>query len=458
MTENLKLKVFLCHSSSDKPKVRELYNRLVADGFDAWLNEEKLLPGQEWDLEIRKAVRKCDVVVVCLTNSSISKSGYVQKEIRFALDIADEQPEGVIFLIPAKLEECQVPDRLVQWQWVNLTEIYGYQRLLLSLKARATELGISTLQSSEKDDLELAIKIAQDNKSITIALLQQELHIDNVYAHKLLDEMTNRGIIERLDDITGKFHKFIEPQLIKIPSGKFLMGMTKSHITELIKDGADKKLVAVEQIQHEVELPEFLIAKYPVTNREYQIFIRETQYISPNGWNDRSYPVGKGNHPVVNVSWHDAQEYCKWLSVQSGKEYRLPTETEWEKAARGTDGRTWPWGNMFMGGCANTSETKINDTTPVNQFSPQGDSSYGCTDMSGNVWEWCENWFDEQEYTIWLEPNDKILSELSAEQAKALRGGSWYDSYFYARVTARFKNIPISPWTNLGFRLVMTSS
>lgn len=94
MNENRKLKVFLCHSKDDKPKVRELYHRLVADGFDPWFDEEKLMPGQEWDLEIRKAVRESDVVIVCLSKSSTTKAGYVQKEIRFALDVADEQLEG----------------------------------------------------------------------------------------------------------------------------------------------------------------------------------------------------------------------------------------------------------------------------------------------------------------------------------------------------------------------------
>ena len=113
------LKVFLCHASSDKPAVRELYRRLCADGFAPWLDEEDLLPGQDWQYEIPKAVRQSDVVIVCLSRSPATK-GYVQKEIKFALDAADEKPEGTIFLIPLKLEECDVPDRLSRWQWVNL--------------------------------------------------------------------------------------------------------------------------------------------------------------------------------------------------------------------------------------------------------------------------------------------------------------------------------------------------
>src|SRR6185369_4909466 len=143
MTEeaNRQLKVFLCHASGDKPPVRELYKRLLAEGVDAWLDQEKLLPGQDWGVEIPRAVRDSDVVVICLSNSSITKEGYVQKEIRTALDAADEKPEGTIFLIPARLEDCTVPERLDRWQWVDLFEENGFMRLLRSLKLRADKVG-----------------------------------------------------------------------------------------------------------------------------------------------------------------------------------------------------------------------------------------------------------------------------------------------------------------------------
>ena len=127
-------KVFLCHSSGDKTVVRQLYRRLENDGIDPWLDEERILPGQEWETEIRKAVRACDMVVVCLSPTSISKEGFIQKEIRYALDVADEKPEGTVFIIPAKLKECNVPERLRRWQWVNLFEDRGYERLLKALK------------------------------------------------------------------------------------------------------------------------------------------------------------------------------------------------------------------------------------------------------------------------------------------------------------------------------------
>ena len=138
--ETRKLKIFLCHSSEDKEKVRKLYHQLREDGFNPWLDEEKLLPGQDWDLEIRKAVRDAHIFIVCLSKITISKRGYVQKEIARALDLADEQPEGTIFLIPAKLETCEIPDRLSRWQWVSLFEENGYSRLKEALRISTSQI------------------------------------------------------------------------------------------------------------------------------------------------------------------------------------------------------------------------------------------------------------------------------------------------------------------------------
>ena len=138
------LRAFLCHSSGDKQEVRSLYRRLLADKIDPWLDEEKLLPGQEWQQEIPIAVRESDVVIVCLSRGSVDKEGYVQKEIKYALDVADEKPEGTIFLIPLKLEECKVPQRLSRWHWVNYFDENGYRKLLEALLSRAQSLGLSS--------------------------------------------------------------------------------------------------------------------------------------------------------------------------------------------------------------------------------------------------------------------------------------------------------------------------
>jgi hypothetical protein len=132
--------VFLCHSSADKPVVRNLWEKLKADGFAPWLDEKELLPGQQWELAIRKAIDCAGAILVCLSSGSINKEGFLQREIGLVIDKASEKPEDTIFLIPVRLEDCTVPLRLKEFHWVNLFEEWGYARLLQALQTRAATL------------------------------------------------------------------------------------------------------------------------------------------------------------------------------------------------------------------------------------------------------------------------------------------------------------------------------
>jgi hypothetical protein len=162
------LKVFLCHSSGDKPAVRDLYNRLrsAASYISPWLDEENLLPGQNWQEIIPAEVRKSDVVIICLSQSAINKRGYLQKEIKVALDVADEQPEGTIFLIPVRLEVCELPARLAHLHYVNLFEENGFDRLMRALKSR-----------TEKLDLTLDVRTSSDILESLRARLENDFYI-----------------------------------------------------------------------------------------------------------------------------------------------------------------------------------------------------------------------------------------------------------------------------------------
>ena len=250
-----------------------------------------------------------------------------------------------------------------------------------------------------------------------------------------------------------------EPQMVRIPAGTFLMGSTKEQAAQAIKDGLDKQYVEWEQPQHTVELSEYSIGKYPVTNREYQAFLRDIKdQPPPRGWDGDQFPTEKGGHPVVNVSWDDATAYCRWLSEKTKKNYRLPTEAEWEKAARGKDGRVYPWGNDFDPKKANTSESNIGDTTDVGRFSNSdltlsGDSPYGCADMVGNVWEWCGDWFSEKEYQGRAGKNTKDPQGPENGTSRSLRGGSWYYSADFARVAIRNDDLPYDWLSDFGFRV-----
>ena len=144
MTESHKLRVFLCHSSQDKLIIREIYQRLNDEGwFDLWLDEEKLLPGQNWNLEIEKALENTDAVIVCLSSQSVTKEGYVQKELKLVLDIALEKPEGTIFLIPLRLEDCDVPRGLRQFHRADYfgdNKEKSYTNLVSALKERMVNM------------------------------------------------------------------------------------------------------------------------------------------------------------------------------------------------------------------------------------------------------------------------------------------------------------------------------
>lgn len=197
-------------------------------------------------------------------------------------------------------------------------------------------------------------------------------------------------------------------EMVLIPAGKFIMG-------------TDKRLPD-EGPEHVVSLPAYWIDQYEVTNAQYKKFIDATGRRSPDHFRNRTYPQGKADHPVSFVNWHDAHDYCEW----AGK--RLPSDAEWEKAARGTDGRMFPWGNEFDYNKANTPLrwTKLGiagDTTPVGAFEA-GKSPYGVYDTSGNVWEWTSSW-----YTAY--PGNKHPSENYGEKYKQLKGGSWWDCSFY---------------------------
>jgi formylglycine-generating enzyme required for sulfatase activity len=174
--------------------------------------------------------------------------------------------------------------------------------------------------------------------------------------------------------------RIMEPQTVEVPAGPFLMG-----------SAGDALSYNDEQPQHEVTLPAFEIGRYPVTNAEYAAFVEATDRDPPDQWSDGRLPEKLAAHPVVNVTWRDAQAYADWLQEQTGTHYRLPTEAEWEKAARSTDGRLWPWGNEWDPGRCNSREGGPGTTTPVGQYSPIGDSPFGCADMAGNVWEWCQS-------------------------------------------------------------------
>jgi formylglycine-generating enzyme required for sulfatase activity len=232
-----------------------------------------------------------------------------------------------------------------------------------------------------------------------------------------------------------------------VPPGEFVLGG---------KDGFDIQIARLDE--------GVFSARAPVTNAEYALFVesdgyREPRYWTEEGWAQREKDgwteprfwdderYNEPDRPVVGVSWYEATAYCNWLTVHwlvgaqhaaplpTGYAVRLPTEHEWEKAARGVDGREYPWGDEWIEGRCNSSELGFGRTSPVGEFSPEGDSPYGLWDAAGNVWEW-------------------NLGQMGS--ARVLRGGSWFNNRRYARCASRSRDYPYYRLDDFGFRVVVS--
>jgi formylglycine-generating enzyme required for sulfatase activity len=234
--------------------------------------------------------------------------------------------------------------------------------------------------------------------------------------------------------------------MVLIPEGSFLMGSRQS-------DGRVGFEIGIDELpQQEVNLPVFYIDRFEVTVANYKRFLDETGRKPPGDPRfPEIYPWGRGeeppaelmNHPVIYVTWYDADAYCRWASK------RLPKEIEWEKAARGTDGRFWPWGNEFDPQKANVREYGARGTLAVGSF-PDGVSPYGVYDMAGNVAEWVEDWYEGY-------PGSTLVREAFGKVNKVIRGGAW--TLFgepYGRVTHRTRSMnPKKQHRSIGFRCAM---
>ena len=229
-----------------------------------------------------------------------------------------------------------------------------------------------------------------------------------------------------------------EPLWAEVPAGEFWMGSEK---------GPD-----VERPLHKVHLERYQIAQIPITNAQYRLFLAATGVIAPKDWDGDEIPPGLERHPVTTVTWHDALDYCRWLSAMTGKPITLPSEAEWEKAARGPDAREYPWGAAWEEGRCNSEELGLRDTTPVGAF-PKGASPYGCLDMAGNVWEWTRSLLKAYPYI----PDDG-RENLGASDSvlRALRGGSYYGNANAARCAYRFWREPYLGFRDIGFRVVVS--
>jgi formylglycine-generating enzyme required for sulfatase activity len=383
--------VFICYARQDQDFALKLAANLKERGARVWLDQWDISLSADWDLAIDNALYDCAQFLIVLSPAAVA-SGEVRGELRTALD--ENKP-----IVPVIYQECRIPRQLKLIQHVDFT-------------ARGPDDGAA---------------LGQVLRALGVRVLPPEPAPPRV----TVPEAVLPAVLERL--------KPFEPEMVLIPAGEFLMGSDPS---------VDKTARDREQPQHTLYLPDYYLARTPLTNAQYAAFVQATGHQQPERWEGGKPPRGKEYHPVVNVSWHDAVAYCDWLAEVTGRPYGLPSEAEWEKGARGSEGRLYPWGNRWDTERCNTLEGGPPDTTLVGAY-PHGASPYGLLDMAGNVWEWTRSLYRDYPY----DPEDG-REDVRAKGARVLRGGSWYHAQVHARCVVRHWDYPGSSHISFGFRLV----
>jgi formylglycine-generating enzyme required for sulfatase activity len=219
--------------------------------------------------------------------------------------------------------------------------------------------------------------------------------------------------------------------MVTIPAGAFTMGSATNPKLAWYEQGVD------ETPQQLVKVAAYWIDRYEVTQEDYAAFVAATGHREPRVWNNGQ--ARRDDHPVIDVSWDDADAYCRW----AGR--RLPTEAEWEKAARGDDGRIWPWGNEYRRGAAVLQDTAGGDTAPVGSH-PDDVSPNGVYDMAGNVMEWTASWYEQY-------PGSTLARPDFGQKYRVLRGGAWTTPPLpFSRAANRHAIAPFWDHPHFGFR------
>jgi len=434
--------IFISYAVEDRERIVPLVRALEEEGWKVWWDRSGIRSGQRFGAVIEQALDDAACVVVAWSADS-RHSKWVEAEAH----TADEDDK----LVPIFLEPVRPPlffrrvhtEDLSNWSGDRAAPAYGrlveaIAQFVPRLKKPKPEGGGATPDRGPE---------ASDVGTPALSAEQKTL----------LDRIADRGTPpEERFEIGDRLARLGDPRpgvgltseglpdvdWVQIPAGPYLYG----------KDTQKR------------ELPTFHMARYPVTNAQYRAFIEDGGYAQGRWWDGLGKrikrpmdpPWGEPNRSRDTVSWYEAAAFCGWLSARLGYEVRLPSEYEWEKAARGTDGRVYPWGDAYQAGHANVDEksskagpTYLGQTVAVGLY-PQGASPYGAQEMAGNLWEWCLNEY-ENEY----EHPDR--AETSGQGLRALRGGSWGGNPEVARVFVRLRYVPVYRRDFVGFRLCCSS-
>jgi formylglycine-generating enzyme required for sulfatase activity len=467
--------IFISYSHKDKTYVHKLQEALQKEGFEVWI-DDRIDYGEEWPAEIEWRLDNCEAFIV-VVSSNAKKSKWVQNEVRRA-----ERKELPMF--PLLLEgEPWLYIETIQWFDVtkgNIPDEKFFRRLANFANRNRPVVAeepkpVPVQKSPRKWDTRIiaaiasivvifaaifglpwnkwfvaASDIATVTPTNTATFIPSQPTLTKTKA--LLTSTFTPASPTKTETPTFTPTTALLPEEIiddkgitmrLVPAGTFMMGSEQGYKEKPI---------------HEVYLDTYYMDIYEVTNAAYKLCVSDGVCELPRDTNTKYNKSRYDNHPVVYVDWDKAKAYCTWRGA------RLPTEAEWEKAARGTDGRTYPWGEEEINcGKANYGSNCFKDTTPVGTYE-NGKSPYGMYDMIGNVWEWVNDWYDDESYydgdyyqkSPFSNPLGPAFSDLEViggcGAIHVYRGGSWQD---YANVTRRSVNLcsySASDENNTGFR------
>ncbi len=469
MTPEFRKKVFISYSfprdtegeeadsiASDQGVADQVCRRLESEGIHCWVAPRDILPGDSWLDSMIEAVKQCQIFILVFSANTY-RSQWVKDEITLALNrnikiipfrIENISPQGTLEILQAR---CQWVDAYTPPLEKHLDRLAQAVRTHLDRagKKQSQPEEIQTKKSPSAEKVEPGKKENQGGTPPDLKAVEAKGFAVSKNEKGAWEADLGDGII-----------------MVYIPPGKFTMGSN---------DYDDEKP------PHDVYLDGCWLGKTEVTVKQFRLFVENTGYKTqaetgdgaytwtgekwekrPDiNWKNPGFPQAD-DHPVVCISWQDAVAYCNWLSGEKGLKFKLPSEAQWEKAARGSDGRKYPWGDhdpyyqgkWYANYAAHDSwERKGEDgfefTAPVGSY-PMGASPYGLLDMAGNVWEWCADWYDKDYYKNSPPRNPEGPSKGSR---RVVRGGGWDLSAVGIRCADRNYVTPSSRYSDLGFRL-----
>lgn len=455
------MKLFISYSSKDRALIAALADDLDLMGHEVWFDRELAHSGgQAWWKVICEQIRACEAVISALSPNLLG-SVPCQREYEYARSLG----KPILPLVLAEVDYRSLPRDLQEAQLVNFRDRSNEQRRALRDSLR----NLPPCPPLPANALDLEPPVPLD----PVGALMDRIH-------KLTaDPDAQRLLILDIDDLANDGQaQSLELLRLLVARDDVLTARNLKRVQELLggAEGAVKPVVPVTEIlpapfvwcdipeggvsvgAQQVSVPAFRMAKHPVTFAQFQAFIDAPDgYRNAQWWADlarREHTPGKqqwpiDTHPREGVNWYEAVAFCRWLSDKTGLPISLPTESQWQRAAQGDDGREYPWGGGPDETKCNTRESGLNKTTPVDQH-PAGVSPFGVLDLAGNVWEWCLT----KLASPYQHPED---NDMMGDAKRVVRGGAFNAYQSSARATYRNGIDPDVRSLTQGFRVVTTA-